>query len=205
MTEACRELEYAIRRICHRSPSCDMIEIMSQDTVDLFAKSASTKRRLGAGAFVFQQGDPVRAMFHVVSGGVLLIRHQPDGAAIVLQRAAPGDILAEASLFADRYHCDAIAPLPTTLRSFGKRALRAQLAASPKLAEAWAGHLARELQATRTRAEILSLKTVAQRLDAWIAANQGAPPTKGEWKSLANEIGVSPEALYRELAKRRAT
>jgi hypothetical protein len=27
---------------------------------------------------------------------------------------------------------------------------------------------------------------------------------KGEWKLLANQIGVSPEALYREVGKRRA-
>lgn len=52
---------------------------------------------------------------------------------------------------------------------------------------------------------MLSLKTVAERLDAWTAANQGAPPIKGEWKTVAVEMGVSPEALYRELAKRRAT
>jgi hypothetical protein len=28
-------------------------------------------------------------------------------------------------------------------------------------------------------------------------------PSKGEWKALAEDIGVSPEALYRELSKRR--
>ena len=28
-------------------------------------------------------------------------------------------------------------------------------------------------------------------------------PAKGTWKTVANEIGTSPEALYRELAKRR--
>ena len=48
----------------------------------------------------------------------------------------------------------------------------------------------------------LSLRTVAERLDAWIAAS-GRYPAKGEWKTVAAEIGNSPEALYRELAKRR--
>lgn len=28
-------------------------------------------------------------------------------------------------------------------------------------------------------------------------------PAKGEWKSVAQQIGVSPEALYREIARRR--
>jgi hypothetical protein len=28
-------------------------------------------------------------------------------------------------------------------------------------------------------------------------------PEKGDWKLVASQIGVSPEALYREIAKRR--
>ena len=52
------------------------------------------------------------------------------------------------------------------------------------------------------RAEILSLRTVAQRLSAWLELN-GELPAKGEWLILAAEIGTSPEALYREIARRR--
>jgi len=33
--------------------------------------------------------------------------------------------------------------------------------------------------------------------------NNAKLPPKGEWRNLANQIGVSPEALYREIAKRR--
>ncbi len=54
------------------------------------------------------------------------------------------------------------------------------------------------------RAEILSLRTVAARLDAWTAANHDRLPEKGAWKTLAAELATSPEALYRELARRRA-
>jgi len=50
-----------------------------------------------------------------------------------------------------------------------------------------------------------SLKTVAMRLDGWLAMNEGGVPPKGRWREVAAEIGVSPEALYRELAKRRAS
>ena len=74
---------------------------------------------------------------------------------------------------------------------------------SKSLGNVWASYLARELQRARLRSEILSLKTVAQRLDAWIGWNGGRPPEKGEWKFVASQIGVSPEALYREIAKRR--
>jgi CRP-like cAMP-binding protein len=77
------------------------------------------------------------------------------------------------------------------------------LAKSLEFSNVWSNYLAQELQRSRLRSEILSLKTVAARLEAWIAWNGGNAPEKGEWKLLAGEIGVSPEALYRELAKRR--
>jgi uncharacterized protein YjiS (DUF1127 family) len=47
----------------------------------------------------------------------------------------------------------------------------------------------------------MSLKTVKAKLDAWLAWNDGKLPLKGTWKQLADDIGVSREALYREVAK----
>ena len=62
--------------------------------------------------------------------------------------------------------------------------------------------LAGELQHARFHAEVLSIRTVAARLDAWVEWNGEMPP-KGEWVGLAAELGVTPEALYREIASRR--
>ncbi|MCP4184697.1 MAG: hypothetical protein GY761_15500 [Hyphomicrobiales bacterium] len=47
------------------------------------------------------------------------------------------------------------------------------------------------------------MKKVSERLDAWLDWYSGELPHKGEWKEVAAEIGVSPEALYRELASRK--
>jgi CRP/FNR family transcriptional regulator, dissimilatory nitrate respiration regulator len=48
---------------------------------------------------------------------------------------------------------------------------------------------------------VRSLKTVAARVDAWMSLNDRPLPPKG--RQVAAEIGVTPEALYRELADRR--
>ena len=82
--------------------------------------------------------------------------------------------------------------------------LRRRLDANPELCRDWARHLAHEVQRARLHAEILSLKTVAARLSAWLFWN-GALPEKGQRHRIADEIRVTPEAFYRELAKRKRT
>lgn len=158
---------------------------------------------MNAGAYLFHAGDPVRFVHLVEKGGVHLERTQISGQVMCFQRARPGDILAEASIYAAAYHCDAKIVEPARLRKLRVAHLMETLAADPETSIAWAAHLARTVQTTRLLAEIRGLKTVRQRLDAWIDHN-GALPAKGHWQSLAQELAVTPEALYREIAQRRS-
>ena len=182
-----------------------MIDIMSMSLFDKLRHLNPTERRFDAGAHLFHQGDQVSTLHLVVDGEAHLVRYQIGGAALVLQRAGPGTVLAEASLFSDRYHCDSVAVMPTCTLAVTKSVVRKRLAEDPDFAETWTAHLAHEVQATRLRAEILSLRTVGERLDAWIAWQDGRFPARGKWKTVASEIGTSAEALYRELAKRRGS
>lgn len=180
-----------------------MIDIMSQSLFDHLSLIADHEEFLLADDTLFRIGDPVTSLFLVRDGTMLLVRHQPHGLELTLQRAAAGSILAEASFFAEHYHCDAVAMSATTLRRIPRSALNDAFAANPDLARSWARHLAHEVQKARALAEILSLKTVRERIDAWLLLKNESLPPKGAWRALATEIGVSPEALYRELAKRR--
>jgi CRP-like cAMP-binding protein len=179
-----------------------MIEIMSEKLGLLLEGLPGRERRFAAGATVFQRDDPVRVVHFVLRGAIHLVRRQEDGAALILQRALADSILAEASVYSDRYHCDAVAESDATTWAVARKHLRRRLEGTPRSAEAWARHLAHEVQRARLHAEILSLRTVAARLNAWMAWND-ALPKKGEWRRIADEIGVSPEALYREMANRR--
>jgi CRP-like cAMP-binding protein len=158
---------------------------------------------LADGAAVFFAGDAVRFLFVVRDGGVQMLRRHPGGTAIVLQRVRAGGLVAEASLFAPCYHCDAVAQGPARLARIPKTAVLEHHLKQPQWLQAFAAHLASEVQRTRGRAELLSFKRVADRLDAWLTLNGGQMPKRGRWGDWADELGVSPEALYRELAKRR--
>jgi CRP-like cAMP-binding protein len=178
-----------------------MIIIMFQD-LDPFLKDL--KRRQLAfepGETVFRQDDPVRQVFFVTAGAIDLVRHQASGASLVLQHAGPNTILAEASIDSAMYHCAAIAVSNSTAWAISKRDFLNRLTQSPMLALALIRRLTHELQNARFHTEVLSMKTVAERLDAWIAW-RGYLPAKGQRVRLAAELGVSPESLYREIARR---
>lgn len=181
-------------------PDLHMISIMSQGIEQIFDK-ARILPGVG-GQHLFRKGDVVTVVHLVVAGEVTLQRVTETGAVLTLQRAGPGDVLAEASIYADRYHCDGVVVQETSVKALPIAVFRRALAADPTVSEQWAKRLAEATQAARMQAEVRSLRTVAARLDAWLSLS-GDLPAKGRWQDVASEIGVSREALYRELARRR--
>lgn len=181
-----------------------MIVIMSELAAYLRGLS-SGKRTLSAGVQLFRAGEPVERIYLVLSGEVALERISTGGNRLILQRARAGDVVAEASYFANHYHCDAISMAKSEIASLSHSHLEAASHSDPGLMKIFARHVAKELQQTRVRAEILSLHKVSDKLDAWLLFHDGALPDKGRRLMLAHEIGVTPEALYRELGRRRRT
>lgn len=177
-----------------------MIAIMSPLISDEFL--SAPLRRLDAGEALFCAGDPVSHIALVREGGIDLVRQTKAGSEVILQRAAPGQILAEASVYSPFYHCDARATRASSVTLLPVKIFSSRLRNDPDLGEAWAAHLARSVQRARMIAELRTLRTVAERLDAWLGEGSELPQ-KGLWQQLSRELGVSPEALYRELARRR--
>ena len=177
-----------------------MIAVMSVDLSPLFDDGPS--RSLAKAETLFLTGAPVRSMFLVTDGQVDLIRHTESGLRILLCRAGPGSVLAEASAYSEAYHCDGTAVEPAQVRSVPLVTFRARLDGNLGLAGAWAARLAHGLQGARMNAAIRSMRTVEERLEAWLAGGKPLPP-KGQWQNLAETLGVTREALYRELSKRR--
>jgi len=178
-----------------------MIIIMSSFAAALFQNGR--EKTIESGRAVFRLGDPVRLIYYIIEGQIDLMRHARSGSVLTLNRTGPGNVLAEASLYSKLYHCDGVASSISTLRTLPVSEFRKKLRDSPDVAEKWTAHLARELQAARVLSEIRSLKTVAERLDAWMAESNVLPP-KGRIQDTAHILGVSREALYRELSSRGA-
>jgi CRP-like cAMP-binding protein len=157
-----------------------------------------------AGETLFRRDDQVEWAFLISEGRLFLRRALQDGGLLTLHTANKGGLVAEASLFADRYHCDAVTNIATTVSMIPKAKLIAHLenvASSDRISIKAFERTAREVQTLRTRIEIMRRRRVTDRLDAYLELF--GHPKEGEWVRVADWIGVSPPALYRELAKRR--
>ena len=180
-----------------------MINIMSYSLPEQLVEMAASVRRLARGRYLFHRADPVKFIYFIQTGLIELLRQTDEGRTIVLQRAGPNSVLAEASAYSDVYHCDAIAAAPTRVHVLSRPVFLRRLEQDSEFSRQWSSHLAGEIQSARYRSEILARNTVAERLNGWLAWHDNKLPPKGQWKEIAAQIGVSAEALYRELAKRR--
>ena len=151
---------------------------------------------------LFRQGKKPTQMFYVTSGEVVLQRLGRQGESVVLQRTRRG-FIGEASLDSVRYHCDAVVTISGEVVAVPLEAIKHALAADSGFAGRWIAMLIQEVKRLRAQCERLSLKGVKERLLHLIETegSQGRFPLGGGLKSMAAELGVSHEALYRAVAE----
>jgi CRP-like cAMP-binding protein len=170
--------------------------------------AATARLAVASGDHVFRLDDPTRGLFQVTRGRVRLVRSALDGSEVTLHIARQGETFAEASLFAERYHCDAVADLPSTVLLFEKAATLASLAADPVQATRWIGHLSGQVQALRAQVALIGLNAARERVLAFLQTGLRAGEDGKDvvaldrpWKAIASELGLTHEALYRTLAR----
>ena len=152
------------------------------------------------GAYLFHHGKKPEYMFFIVSGEAVLTRTSSYGEPTILQRCR-GGFISEASLLVDAYHCDAIATQSGHAIAIPIKSLRDSLVDS-RFSMKWVQLLSREIVRLRTQSERLGLKDIKSKLIHLIETEgkKGVLPLQSDYKSLASEIGVTHEALYRTMA-----
>jgi CRP-like cAMP-binding protein len=154
-----------------------------------------------AGEMLFRLGERPKRMFWVVEGEVRLVRRSRNGAEIVLQRSRSG-FMAEASLDASSYHCDAVAAIDSHLLGFPVLSFRDALLNDEPFRAFWMQRLAREVRTLRAQCERLSLRGAAERIEHYVVSEgvDGRLQLRQTMKAWAAELGLTHEALYRAMA-----
>ena len=167
------------------------------EAVQTLCKMTSVKK----GSLLFQTGKKPELMFFVLSGEVTLERLSQHGDPVVLQRTRYG-FVSEASLQSPKYHCDGRVVANSEIIQIPLSALADALKSDAAFAARWIRMLNQEVKRLRLQCERLSMKSVKDRVLHLIhteGKNSQYQVTTG-LKSLAGELGVTHEALYRTLA-----
>jgi CRP-like cAMP-binding protein len=162
------------------------------------------RRTLAAGTVLFRRGDPAVAVYVVEQGRLAMIRHTANGRRVTLFTARSGESFAEAALFSDVYHCDAVAQVATRVVAIPKPELRAALARQTSTAERFMARLAHQVHDLRLRLELSNIRNARERVWQMLLL---APQTEERivvfdktLKDVAGDIGLTHEAFYRALA-----
>jgi len=176
----------------------------AKDWLSAAVRGAAIDRKLKSGETLFRLGDKTAGFCEVIAGRVRLSRVDRSGREVILYVAGPGETIAEASLFAAAYHCDAIASTDALVRVYPKAAVLATFDKDPKSAQAFTATLARQVMNLRTRIEQRNIRSARERVRHFLSVNAGADGRSvnlaGTLKDLAAELGLTHEALYRTLA-----
>jgi CRP-like cAMP-binding protein len=176
---------------------------MSPDALPPSLEAGSVVRDLAAGETLFKQGDRAAAIYKVEGGRLRLVRRTVDDHLVILHTARRGEFFAEASLFAEAYHCDAVAAAPARVRVYPKASVMAALRSDPALAESFMARLAHQLQELRARMELRNIRSARERVLQYLRLRAGRGRSiaiEGQLQDMAAEVGVTREALYRTLA-----
>jgi CRP/FNR family transcriptional regulator, dissimilatory nitrate respiration regulator len=166
-------------------------------------KNSVKVRDLADGEYLFRQGDSAVAIYEIERGRLAMVRYTTDSRAVIVHSARQGQLFAEASLFAQTYHCDAIAAGVTRVRVYPKERLVAAFSADPQLALSFTAVLAHEIMALRARLEVRNVRSARERILQHLGLIADAPHVfrlDSTLKDLAAEIGLTHEAFYRALA-----
>jgi len=167
-------------------------------------KQALERRSLARSEALFRQGEKVTAIYFVETGRLRLERRTFDGRTLVLGTTLSGNFFVEAALFADIFHCDAVATEPSRVCIYPKAAVLNALRADPANAMSFLSLVAHQVIELRHRLEIMKVRSAKERVMLYLDLNAGPDgrtvDLRSQLQDIASELGLTREVLYRTLA-----
>jgi CRP/FNR family transcriptional regulator, dissimilatory nitrate respiration regulator len=162
------------------------------------------RRSLARNEVLFRQGDRVAAIYFIETGRLRLERRTFDGRLLILGITPAGQFFVEAALFADSFHCDAVATEPSKVRIYPKQAALKALRTDPEDAMSFLALMAHQVIELRQRLELMKVRSAKERVMLYLDSNaepgRGVVDLRSQLQDIASELGLTREAFYRTLA-----
>ena len=161
------------------------------------------RRSLARNELLFRQGDKVHAIYFIEEGRLRLDRRTFDGRSLVFGTNCAGEFFVEAALFAEIFHCDAVATEPSRVRVYPKAAVLKALNTDPSSAVPFLKLMAHQVIEARERLELMKIRSAKERVMLYLDLHAGADNSvrlESELQDVGHELGLTREAFYRTLA-----
>jgi CRP-like cAMP-binding protein len=162
------------------------------------------RQSLARNEVLFRQGDKVTAIYFIEAGRLRLDRRTFDGRLLCLGTTPAGEFFVEAALFADIFHCDAVATEPSQVRVYPKEAVLNALRTDPNSAMSFLAFMAHQVIEVRQRLELMKVRSAKDRVMLYLDLNVGPDGhtvnLRSQLQDIASELGLTREALYRTLS-----
>ncbi|BAZ40480.1 transcriptional regulator [Calothrix sp. NIES-4101] len=168
-------------------------------------QTAITYYDLADAEILFRQNEPSKALFMVESGRIKLIHYTEAGNTVNHYSVKPGEYFAEVALYSEVYLCTAIAESSTRVIYFPKELFLNSMEKDFNLSRNFTEQLARRLHSTKLLLELRGIRSARDRvlhyLHVMVPTNEKILHLEQALKEIANDIGISPEALSRTLTQ----
>src|SRR4029453_8712414 len=131
------------------------------------------RRTLARNELLFRQGDKVRAIYFIEEGRLRLDRRTFDGRSLGFGTSSAAGFFVEAALFAEIFHCDAVATEPSRVRVYPKAAVLKALETQPSGAVPFLKLIARQLIETRQCLELMKIRSAKERVLLYLDLHAG--------------------------------
>ena len=146
-------------------------------------------------SFVFKQGTLTSGLMRLKSGVVSVQRVSRDGKVSVMHKVSAGEMFAEASLFTDRYHCDAFCVEACNVEWVDKYQVFSEMNSNPLFSISLMEYMAQRLQGSRELLELRNVPSAEERILAGIRLGLMTDTIA----AFAEHIGITHAACYRGL------
>jgi CRP-like cAMP-binding protein len=182
--------------------SCYLFADLSEAQVQRIAKNA-VRVRLKEGDALFEQGDPAKRFYLVLSGQIKLYRLSPAGNEKVIDIVTPGSTFAEALMFLERPHypVGAQALQPSEVVSIDAADFADMLRGSVETCFVMLGVMSQRLRGLLREIDELSLHSATCRVAAYLVKHAPAQSDSFELpvakQIVASRLSVKPETFSR--------
>ncbi|MBE9166502.1 Crp/Fnr family transcriptional regulator [Pleurocapsales cyanobacterium LEGE 06147] len=181
------------------------MDLSVPDSLPSQLRDGANYQNFVAGQVLFHHRDPAKYIFALEVGRIRLVRYTCEGNLVVFQIVRAGESFAESALFTELYHCNAVVDVPSRVICYPKTVVWEVLQNNSDLALSFLRRFERKNQSLKTLLELRSIHSARDRILQYLLFSASPGETTivfdRSYKDIANELGLSPETLYRTLAE----